>query len=312
MAKAFDKQQWQQERQDKVARAKAALDEGLRALQTSDDWKRMLQACAQLGPASVMRLSFRNNLLVQCQRDGTAHVATFAMWQRLGRQVQRGERALTILQPTFGKKRTEGSDAAGTEDSDEAKLVGFRPIPVFALAQTEGDPLPRVVVPPLEAPEAFDRSVEVLREVAVALPGDVVRAITLRPRQEGDVRGAKGWCNPQSREIVVVTGESGRAEQFAVLCHELAHALLHPVGDHHSRPEREVEAESVAFICCHALDLDTSSIAFPYVASWAGQEDATRMVAESGQRILGAANILLNALLPEHRNLAAETAEQAA
>lgn len=192
------------------------------------------------------------------------------------------------------------------------RLVGFRPIPVFAISQTDGEPLPRVTIPPLDAPEAFERSVETLRDVALSLPNEVVRSIALRERGADDHPSAKGWCNSFSREIVIVTGESSRAEQFAVLCHELAHALLHPPEDHHSRPEREVEAESVAFICCHALGLDTSAIAFPYVASWAGQDDATRMVAESGQRILGAATVLLDALVPEQRGGSTEVSEAAA
>lgn len=135
-----------------------------------------------------------------------------------------------------------------------------------------------------------------------------MRTRELRARQAGDPSGARGWYVPATREIVVLSDSGSRALIFRVLCHEVAHALLHPQGAHHSRPEMEVEAESVAFIVCHALGLETGDISFPYVAGWAHGEDAVEMVARSGQRILKAAQTLLSALAPAN----AEAAELAA
>ena len=81
--------------------------------------------------------------------------------------------------------------------------------------------------------------------------------------------------------------------------HEVAHALLHPLGDPHGTPEREVEAESTAFVVCHALGLDTGAASFPYVASWARGDNALDMVAASGERIAKTARRLLDALVPD-------------
>jgi antirestriction protein ArdC len=295
---AMQEAEWIQARTERLEAAQMALENGLRNLETSDDWRRMLEAIAVVGPVSVARFSFRNCLLIQSERIGTAHAASFAHWKRLGRQVKRGEHGITILQPVMSAKR-QARDSNEDDDAGMARrLVGFKPATVFALEQTEGTELPPILPPDLNSPEAFDGSVDRLRQTALALPGRPVESIALRERRQGDHASAGGWYVPSTREIVVITDARGPAMQFKTLCHEIAHALLHGAENHHSAPEREVEAESVAFIVCHALGVDTSSISFPYVGSWARGEDPLAMIAKSGQRILSAANRILGPLVP--------------
>jgi hypothetical protein len=100
----------------------------------------------------------------------------------------------------------------------------------------------------------------------------------------------------RSKKIVVIAGETGRAQIFKTLVHEIAHAILHGNEDHHDRPEMEVEAESVAFVVSSVLGLETGGYSFPYVASWAGEKHAQTMVLQSGQKVVRATNIILDAL----------------
>jgi hypothetical protein len=147
--------------------------------------------------------------------------------------------------------------------------------------QTDGEGLLEVRLPNISANEAFEGSVETLKEIALSIDGNPVTGIELRPRQEGDPISALGCYSRKTKHIVVVTDGQSRAQQFSTLCHEVAHALLHPIGDPHGAPEREVEAESTAFIICHALALDTSKASFPYVALWASRdqyEDPLKML----------------------------------
>lgn len=84
-------------------------------------------------------------------------------------------------------------------------------------------------------------------------------------------------------------------QRFATLVLELAHAILHGEVNHHERPRKEVEAESSAFVVCHALGLDTSTFSLPYVASWAnGDVDE---VASAGENVRRAALTILDALV---------------
>lgn len=283
--------------ESKITVAKNALAAGLRALVTSDDWTAMLRTMAQRGRLSIGRLSFRNQILCMVQAPGVAQVATYPTWQRERRQVRAGEKAIWILQPRTWRRTVDGQ--AG--QAEEVSGIGFRPLPVFALSQTEGEPLPEgPAIPDVTAPEVFADSVERLRAVALGLGPDVVSDVVLRPREAGDMDGAQGWYERGTRAIVVITGERSRANDFATLVHEIAHAILHGGEDHHSRPEREVEAESTAYVVCHALGLDTGASSFPYVATWAtgagAKADPAAAVLRSGERIARAAARILEAL----------------
>ena len=68
-------------------------------------------------------------------------MAGFATWKKLGRAVRRGERALWILAPMTGRR------VVSADGEEHRPVVGFRPVAVFDVAQTDGDPLPEVCRP---------------------------------------------------------------------------------------------------------------------------------------------------------------------
>jgi hypothetical protein len=291
-------------REEKVEKAKGLLASAVGRLQSGNDWQEMLAKLANGGRFSIRRLSFRNQLLVQIQAPGTTSVASYMAWQHAGRCIRKGEKSLVILAPVIVNKTKRAVDPDINEEQGRMVLVGFKPVATFAGHQT--DPLPGESGRPLPEPakvteditddEAFEHSVETLKDVAVGLGPHVVTSVHLRPRATGD-GAARGWFDRLTRKIIVVTGESKRAQQFKTLVHEIGHAILHGAEDHHARSEMEVEAESVAFVVCQVLGLDSSGYSFPYIASWANGQDAESMVLKSGQRIVRATNIILDALL---------------
>lgn len=282
---------------EKVKQAQALLEERLTALQSPDEWKEALRAMAHLGPAGIGRLSFGNILLLRAQIPGVTHAATFNAWRKLGRPVKKGEKGSVILRPRLVKTvdRSTGEEAH--------KLIGFSYLTVFGSGQTDGAPLPSV--PSLksgsfDAPQGFAWAVEHVRAILSSL--DSVSSLTLRSRRPGDPHGAAGWYVPHTKEIVVITDGATKGQQLRVIFHEVAHSLLHPVGDRHSRPVCEVEAESVAFVVATAIGLDTSADSLPYVAGWAIEtedETATQAVQRAGERIRKAAARILEVLMPQ-------------
>lgn len=293
----------------KIAKAQAQLEAQLAALQTSEDWRKTLEAMAILGPASINRFSFRNIMLLLAQRPDSRHAATFNAWHKAGRHVKKGEKGLTVLRPRLVKET--GTDAQGNP-AERSKLVGFSYLTVFAIEQTEGEDLAPVIRPQhIDSPEGFGWTVATLQDVVKAIPG--VAGITLRAREPGDPQQANGWFHLTSHQIVVVTGETPPGQQLKTLLHEVAHAILHGDGEHHARPVAEVEAESTAFVVAHALGMDTAAYSLPYVATWAlaGDEtEPTKAVAAAGERIRKAAAVILGALCPVSEQ--AEAEEQAA
>jgi hypothetical protein len=61
MAKQFDKQEWLEKKAVKLEDAREALDAGLKALRTSDDWKHLLEAMAVRGSPRRLRSGRRRH-----------------------------------------------------------------------------------------------------------------------------------------------------------------------------------------------------------------------------------------------------------
>lgn len=294
-------EQWQDDRAAKIEEAKRMLIDGLGKLRTNEGFVSMLEKMAKHSRLSPARFSFRNQILVEMQMPGAQYVATFKGWQAVGRQVIKKDewptdaRTITILRPSTFKKEYELEDGS----KEEKTHMFFRSLSVFDISCTKGEELEPIQFPDVTGQEDFAHSVDKLREVAYSIPGNVVGNIDIRPRRKGDDKTARGWYEFGSRNIVIITTGRTRAQQFKTLCHELAHAILHGDNDHHTYPEREVEAESTAFVVCRALGLDTADASFNYVGVWAtrSKEDAIKLIAESGTRISKASNMILDALL---------------
>lgn len=98
------------------------------------------------------RYSIRNLAFLAMQGCPPEPVATFNRWKELGRQVQRGEKAFSILRPIQVKLEDE--------EKEESKLIRrFKVVrALFAASQTAGEDLP-----PYEPPAwSRDRAVQAL------------------------------------------------------------------------------------------------------------------------------------------------------
>jgi antirestriction protein ArdC len=251
------------------------LTEGVATLTTTQEWERWLRA-----QRSFHRYSFSNVLLILRQFPSATRVAGFHRWHELGRFVRKGERGIAILAPV--PRRVEADD---DPDALVPVVTGFRPAYVFDVSQTEGEPLPEIAHR-LDGDDPAGASVR-LEKVAAEL-GYNVNVTQLPGERNGD-------CAPELRRIRV-SDRLAPAQRVKTLAHELAHAILHG-GDVKDRGLEELEAESVAYIVCHELALDSSAYSFGYLASWArAGDEAPRAITASGGRITAAARQILDGL----------------
>ena len=232
------------------------LKDALGALVTSEDWRRALAVAARFHS-----YSFANTQLIwrQAEERGIAptRVAGYRAWQRLDRQVRRGERGLSILAPVTRNVEAEDGE-------DERRVVGFRAAHVFDISQTDGEPLPEVspVLVEGELPAEWDAVSSLIREAG----------FSLQVADSDRLRDANGVTNYANRSVVVCASLPG-AQRFKTAVHELAHIRLHEPGSGQRpgcRGVVEVEAESVAYVVCAALEVNSSDYSLPYVAAWSG------------------------------------------
>ncbi|HEY6538737.1 MAG TPA: ImmA/IrrE family metallo-endopeptidase, partial [Candidatus Dormibacteraeota bacterium] len=192
-------------------------------------------------------------------------------WIRLGRQVRTGERGIRILAPCLASPHP-----TATEDAPEPLVLGFRVARVFDLSQTDGVDLPQPVKT-LTGPAAGSELARLARR-AVELEFEV-QFTSLWGTRNGD-------CSHALRRIRV-RDDLPLAHKVKTLAHELGHAVLHGPDFQGSRALAELEAESVAYLVCQELGIDSSDYSLGYVAGWSGGgRDAARLIALTGARIL--------------------------
>lgn len=281
-----------------MPRSRRALTEEERAARRAAERELMTQAVAELRGSEgwqrwlslrhlFHRYSFRNQILIACQRPTATRVAGYERWRKLGYQVRRGERGIAISahcppsKKALARWRKEGADP-------QTKPRGFfRMVKVFDRAQVE--PIPDAEREPVDldppiVPLAGDELAglfEPLREFATAAG---VKAIEVAP-----IAGrANGFFSPLTEVIGVepVGPAYSPNQQVKTLIHEIAHALLHFLRSSEkadeqppalSRDTEEVVVECVAFTVCAAVGFDTAAYSVPYVTSWsADDEEAER------------------------------------
>lgn len=272
-----------------VERLHDQLRASLAALVTSEDWQQALEVAARFH-----NYSFSNSQLIWAQAQARgftpSRVTGYRTWRSLARQVRKGEKGLAILAPIIRKVEVEGDDRT---EKVERGVVGFRPVHVFDISQTDGPPLPDT------SPALLEGDLPETWEAVAGLIGDA--GYSLHFEDDSRLGTANGLTDMLGKQVLVKESLSG-AQRFKTAVHELAHIRLHE-PDAEGRPDCrgtvEVEAESVAYMVCASLGLDTADYSLPYVASWSGGDLDT--VAITANRVIGCAHDVIEQLEAERR-----------
>ena len=227
--------------------------------------------------------SFGNALLAleQCisRKIEPGPLNSYKGWLALKRQVRKGEKGLCLCMPVTYKKRVASeAPTEGTEEChDEMRQCFVFRNYWFVLAQTEGETPYDRPIPSFDIDSAL-QSLNIART-----PFDEIN---------GNVQGFA-----RQREIAV---SPIAALPLKTTLHEIAHVVLgHTTSqklvdlEHTDRNIREVEAESVALICCESLGLPGAEAARGYIQHWLhGEKEIPN---QSAVRIFSAAQTILKA-----------------
>ena len=275
-----------EQRRAEVEALQQSIAEQVEQLRQSEQWTRFL-AFAQ----TFHRYSLNNLLLILAQNPEATHVAGYRTWQKLGRQVRKGERGIRIF---GGREVTETIEDETTGEETERRRTRFFPVSVFDLAQTD----------PIEGAEPIPENPAAAHQLTGDDPAGIAEAVTDWLTGQGwtiehDQLGAglNGYTSHDDKRIVIAADISP-AQTAKTTLHEAAHALMHtgitPTEYHEHRGQCEVEAESVAHVVAGILGLDTSAYSVGYVAGWSkGDSDLIR---QSATRVLAAAHRIAEAI----------------
>lgn len=222
------------------------ISSGIRKIYESEDYLNYLKTMSRFH-----KYSYANSYLIFRQKPDATLVAGYKTWKnQYHRYVKKGEKGIRIYAPVFKK----------SENSKDP--IYYRPVYVFDISQTEGEPLPSFGSQRLtQTVENYHFFLNCLQNISPCpvtfqdLPNDV-----------------NGYYNTETN-VIVINENMGELQTVKTLIHEIAHALLWNLDKEHSRAEKEVEAESVAFAVCEHFKMDTSLYSFPYIAAWAKDKE---------------------------------------
>ena len=263
-------------KQDKRKELRETVDHSIDALAKAVDEVRASEAFrAYLDTqARFHKYSWCNCLLIASQRPSATQVAGYRTWQKLKRQVRKGESGIAIFAPCPFKREVD----KGNGETETVDGMFFRAVHVFDIEQTDGPDLPSVDVPTVDV--AADTLLHDLCSVATS------RSITVSFQP---IDGGAFGASKKGAIEVDNTHETG--QQAKTLAHELAHEALHWADrGSFTRSVAELEAESVAYIVCRHFALDTSIRSSKYIALWDGDGKALRAslqrIAETAKGII--------------------------
>lgn len=232
-----------------------ALAQAVDAVRASETFKQFLAMQARFH-----RYSWHNSILIATQRPDASQVAGYRTWQSMGRQVRKGEKGIAIIAPCPFKREVKSSES----EAETVDGIFFRVVHVFDIAQTDGEELPTVEVPTVDA--MADRLLADLYRVAVSRG---IR-VDFKPLSGGTFGVSKSGA-------IDIDNRHASGQQAKTLAHELAHEALHwKIDGPITRNIAELEAEAVAFVVCMHFGLDVEVRASRYIAVWQGDSKGLR------------------------------------
>lgn len=228
------------------------LQTGLEEYATSEKYRDLLRVMSLFHNYSA-----NNCLLIALQCPHASYVAGYTSWRNnFHRQVKKGEKAIRIISPVKYKKKNE-------EDEEEER-IGFKSASVFDISSTYQIP---DMEPVTIGVEDLQGHIENYKDFLHAFQSISPVPVDFR-LFDGD---ARGYYSDTEKIIVVQDGMTER-QSVKTLVHEIAHAMLHTKEQlqecKKDRKQKELEAESVAYIVCEHYGFDSEDYSFPYIVGW--------------------------------------------
>jgi len=260
-----ERKQRRQAIKDTIEEAIKTLAEGIDEARASEEFRAWLEVTARFHEYSL-----NNTILIARYKPDATLVAGYRTWQKVHRQVKKGEKGIPIFAPIRYTKKVKEAEEEG--DTEIEKVAGFRIVYVFDISQTEGDPLP-------ELDHTLTGDDEGLLEKLTQTARSLGYRVEFADLHKGG-RKPNGVASPGQ-----ITIHSGLEPLGAckTLTHELAHQLLEHTGQNHGIPRevKELQAEATAYVVLNRLGIDATAPSARYLAAWRADIDKLKQSLET-------------------------------
>lgn len=277
--KKMSKEDEDKKRQETIDKAIETMNKGVYEYLDSDRFKTLLDTMSKFHDYSL-----NNTLLILEQNPRATQLAGYNKWQQdFNRQVKRGEKGLMIWMPVEIKvkenhyvldengNRILGDDGKFKREEVEVKKRTFKIGYTFDVSQTEQIEGKEVIeLSPVKDLEGNVKDYPTLTKALMEISPVPIKI-------EAFKASAKGCYNSLTNEIKIQPDMS-EAQTIKTMIHEIAHSIVYSDENlnqlkqkdnvEFSKNEKEVQAESIAYIVSSHLGIDTSDYSFPYVATW--------------------------------------------
>lgn len=218
----FDKDEWKKQRQENRTKAYEMLEEGTKSLTDTDKFNSYLDVQSRFD-----RYSVSNAILVTHQMPEATKLGDSKYWQEQGVYINKGEKAITILEP--GKEFTREDGTTG---------VNYNAKKVFDITQTNAENASRERSLPNE---------NVLIKILVKTSPVPVEIRSDLPE------GIPAIYDTEKNEIYIMQGMTAE-EIFRALSKEIAHAGMDK-GEY-NRESNDFTARAVSYITCRRMGFE--------------------------------------------------------
>ncbi len=262
-----------------------AQEVGQRIVEAFQQPERLPQALAPIfihrkDDVPCRKWSWHNQLVAAL--SGTTDARGFRQWDEVKRKVKKGSKAIWILAPCV--KNLKDKNDRG-EEVQHRILYGFKAIPVFAVEDTEGEPLPAV-------DDRYDSWLQQLPLLEVAKAWDITVGT-----YSGSETAPLGYFQYATTGQAVMLG----VENLSTWAHEMVHAADHRLAGVNTKPDRahkEIVAELGGAVLLECLgmshDADLGG-AYSYIQHYADEtkKDVVRASIEVLDRVCNCVKLIL-------------------
>lgn len=236
------------------------LEQGLEVYACSEKYRDLLKTMSKFHSYSA-----QNCVLIASQNPSASFVAGFDSWKRnFNRYVKRDSHAIMIKSPCKYKYKNEST-------GEEEERLGFKASYVFDISDTSQIPNTK---PVQIGVDNLSGSVQNFSDLILC-----ITTCASVPIEYQKIKGkVNGFYTEEDHPHIVVDSSLSEIQTLKTLVHEIAHSRLHSSKSTEksekkkTKEQRELEAESVAFIVCSHFGLDTSDYSFPYILSWSAEK----------------------------------------